>query len=190
MSWEWVAPVATAAVGIAGIAATWLSARLGRADQHSLIIVQQQHAVDMALREMRRKAYVEFISNVYGITSMTAAARNETEGLRGLDAVHDLTRALAEVRILGSDAVRELAPKVAKDTLSFQALLFESKPTGAMDKAAGKEFGDRRARLEMLMAADLGIMAQLSPGNITQSLTTIPDSSEVSQPSTGEAPDK
>ena len=162
MTWEWVAPVAGAAVGLAGIVAGWLTAHASRTDQRNLILAQQQHATEMALREMRQKAYANFIGNVYSVTAATATVDDQAAHDRAIAAVHDLARSLAEVRILGSDVIGELAGQVTRDTISFQVKSIEAKQQGTnVDKQAGKELGDKRSRLERLMAADLGVPSGL-----------------------------
>jgi hypothetical protein len=182
MSWEWVGPVATAAVGLAGIAATWFSARLSRGDQRQMILVQQQHATEMALQEMRRNAYATFISNVYSMTAVSADTNDQAAADRVLAAAHDLARSLAEVRILGSDAIGELAGQVTDDTLRFRVKHLEAIQKGtAVDEEAGKAMGDRRSRLEHLMAVDLGIKDKTSPGK-SQNLTAATNSDVVGQP--------
>jgi hypothetical protein len=64
MAWEWVGPVATAAVGIAGIGATWLTARDQRGQQ--LDLLQREHAQQRRLRadEDRRRIYAEVLGGL------------------------------------------------------------------------------------------------------------------------------
>jgi predicted LPLAT superfamily acyltransferase len=73
MSSEWVAPTATAIVGLAGIAATWLTARSGRRDQQTLFEKQHQEAKEAALREAHRHSFAALSGTITGSTNLSGA---------------------------------------------------------------------------------------------------------------------
>lgn len=68
MAWEWVAPVATASVGVCGIVFTWLTGSQGRSHAQVLAKQQQDHAERAAAtaRTQQRKAeaYVQVLEVV------------------------------------------------------------------------------------------------------------------------------
>lgn len=64
MAWEWVAPTATAVVGLGGITATWLTARGGRQAQERLQESQRQENRALTLPQERRAAYGEFVAQL------------------------------------------------------------------------------------------------------------------------------
>lgn len=73
MAWEWVAPVASAAVGITGIAATFLTGRQGREAQKAS---QEQQFREHRLRELtnaRRVLYARFLGEVRQFSLLSGA---------------------------------------------------------------------------------------------------------------------
>ncbi|QFS92294.1 hypothetical protein FIV07_16135 [Mycobacterium sp. THAF192] len=65
MAWEWVGPVATATVGIAGIFGTWLNGKQGRDDARTLAGESLKHERLLAKEEREHKrlenAYLELL---------------------------------------------------------------------------------------------------------------------------------
>lgn len=62
MAWEWVAPVATAATGIAGVTFTWLTSRSGGKTQTELLRATQKHQRDAEIREEERNVFAAFLT--------------------------------------------------------------------------------------------------------------------------------
>lgn len=62
MAWEWVAPVATALVGVAGVAGTWRASK--NASDVQVQLLRDEHASQQSkqTRTERREAYVAFLS--------------------------------------------------------------------------------------------------------------------------------
>jgi len=161
MTWEWVAPTATAAVGLAGIAATWLTARAGRIDQQNMVRTQYEQAGEAALRETRRNAYGALLADLYGTLQSAAFSDSVDYGNDvnvDADRVHalNLSRSLAEVKIVGTDMVRQLA-----DTVTSRILIFKAQAIEGGVKSVSPDTSDALNEylylLERLMANDLGI---------------------------------
>jgi hypothetical protein len=74
MSWEWVAPVCTSAVGLAGIAATYYTARESRAAAARQLEEQRHAATEATLRADRLKAYSAFIQSFWDSMAKCNAA--------------------------------------------------------------------------------------------------------------------
>lgn len=62
MAWEWVAPVATAAVGIVGVAATFFSGERARRAQVQIAEDARTNAREDKLRDERREAYMRMLT--------------------------------------------------------------------------------------------------------------------------------
>jgi hypothetical protein len=164
MSLEWVGTVCTAAVGLAGIAATWLTARANRIDQRNLLLAQQRHAAEMALKETRRKTYGQFLSNVYRMTDASIAAihTEEPDLVEARDIASDIYQTLAEVRIIGSKEVRALASQVSAGVLRHHAAVLEENASNeSVDEEIENNLRKKQSQLERLMATDLGIPSHL-----------------------------
>jgi hypothetical protein len=159
MTWEWVAPTATAAVGLAGIAATWLTARASRIDQRNMVLIQYEQAAEATLRETRRKAYATLLADLHSV--FHSAAFTSVPGYsEDVSLEHDLSRSLAEARILGSDAVRQLAEQIVPKVLRYKAERIKARD----ESITYYEYQETRTGingllyvLERLMASDLGI---------------------------------
>ena len=157
MTWEWVAPTATAVVGLAGIAATWLTARASRIDQRNIILSQYEQTGKATLQGMRREAYARLLADLYSVFHSAAFVHIPNED-RDLSLTHDLSRSLAEAKILGTDAIRQLADQVVPNVLQYKGTAL------AKVSCQGDVFKKMRSRintdlyvLERLMAKDLGI---------------------------------
>ncbi|MGY2082650.1 hypothetical protein [Blastococcus sp. SYSU DS0539] len=57
MAYEWVAPTATAAVGIAGVVFTWLSSQTNARTQQALLMAGQRHETERERRLERRETF-------------------------------------------------------------------------------------------------------------------------------------
>lgn len=73
MSFEWLPTVVTGAVGLGGIAGTWLTTRTSSTVQVKLQATQAAEERIRALREDRKAAYVEFLAAVEPITTTSYA---------------------------------------------------------------------------------------------------------------------
>lgn len=173
MSWDWVAPTATAAVGIAGIAATWLTARASRIDQRNMILVQYKQAEEAALRETRRKAYATFSASLYEMITVASFALDPDFG-KAEESLHSVTRSLAEVEILGSDAVRQSARQAAVKVIKYQAIALQNEDgSGIPDTELQVDSNEALYLLERLMASDLGISVTASMEEIKKNMETL-----------------
>lgn len=117
MAYEWVAPVATAAVGVTGVVFTYLTGREGRQTATSLAEAQRSHAQDDRLRDEKREAYTAYLeaaSNARHALLRIALLRGdgsrvaETRELRS-SASAELNHRREQVRLVGSPGVREMA---------------------------------------------------------------------------------
>ena len=179
MSWDWVAPTATAAVGIAGIAATWLTARASRIDQRNMILVQYKQAEEAALRETRRKAYATFSASLYEMITVASFALDPDFG-KAEESLHSVTRSLAEVEILGSDAVRQSARQAAVKVIKYQAIALQNEDgSGIPDTELQVDSNEALYLLERLMASDLGISVTASMEEIKKNMETLKQAAEV-----------
>ncbi len=154
MTWEWLAP--TTAVGMAGIAATWLTARASRIDQRNMVLVQYEQAEKATLREKRREAYARLIADLYSMFH-SAAFPHIPDRSEDLSLVHDLSRSRAEARILGRDAVRQLAEQLVPQVLRYTASVLEKEREDDDCRKMRKGLNGQLYVLERLMASDLGI---------------------------------
>jgi hypothetical protein len=170
MSSQWVAPTATAIVGLAGIAATWLTARSGRRDQQALFERQYQEDREAALRDARRNAFVALTGT---ITSIIWYGTGQTPKIReSFRLQRELSRSLAEVQLMGGEAVRQLAARTSAAALRFLA--------GAMEECSEERKGELRVEaqgglslLQRTMASDLGIPPGSSVEEIKRSLEAV-----------------
>jgi len=158
MTLEWIAPTATAAVGLAGIAATWLTARASRIDQRNMVLTQYEQTKDAALRETRRKAYATLLANLYSVSH--SAAFVNVPGYnpdKDIALVYDLSRSLAEVKIIGSDPVRQLADQVAARAIGYKGSVLANENEDDAQQKMRDSLRTTLYILERLMASDLGI---------------------------------
>jgi hypothetical protein len=178
MSWEWVASLSTAVVGLAGIAATWLTARASRVDQRNMILVQHEQATTAALKETRRNAYAAFVTSLYNVISigLFMGDSNITEAIKVGGELH---RSLAEVGIVGSDAIIELAEHAVTEALEYLAAVFqeEKEASGVEEKKAAIDA--TIFILERLMADDLGIRTHPALEQALRNLGTLESGSQV-----------
>lgn len=120
---------------------------------------------EAALRETRRKAYGALLADLYG-TFHSAAFSNlldySNDATIESDRAHvaNLSHSLAEVKILGSDMVRQLATTVTSRILINKAQAIEG-GIESVDEEASNGIGDFLYLLERLMANDLGIPVSL-----------------------------
>lgn len=172
MSLEWVAPTATAFVGLAGIAATWLTSRAGRADQREMVRIQHEHASETAIRDMRRDVYAAFAASAYeAIHVMMLESGFDTDEF--VVASQKITLRLAEVRIVGSDLVRQAADNVASAILRLQGGCLEKGKGDPEVKELNDTVNDLLYILERLMASDLGIDPYVSVEESNRNVSTL-----------------
>lgn len=62
MTWEWVSPLATAAVGLGGIAGTYLTGRAQGRSQVVILELQRRYQEQDARRNERKTAYLRFLA--------------------------------------------------------------------------------------------------------------------------------
>ncbi len=148
MAWEWVAPVCTASVGVAGIAATFFTARQGR--QHAEDVAAKKNAHDLDLvreqrqQQRRAEAYVEILTVAEQVGQWASAVVPMYDYGQKVPELPDLAkqaRANALINAYGSSkaitfyqAWRKAADEVLQS--ATQVLLAErdgSGPRGALD---------------------------------------------------------
>jgi hypothetical protein len=154
MSSDWVAPIATAIVGLAGITATWLTARSSRRDQQALHERQHREAKEAALRDARRNAFAALsgtLTNIIWYSTARIPEIDQSDELRG-----ELSRSLAEVQIMGGEAVRQLAAQTSAAALRFLAGVMEGCEQDSKDELSSQAWGYLNL-LQRTMASDLGI---------------------------------
>jgi hypothetical protein len=154
MSSEWVASTATAIVGLAGIAATWLTARSSRHDQQTMLERQHQETREAELREARRSSFTALSGT---ITNVIWSAEFPTQEVDQIDELRrELSRSLAEVQILGGEAVRQLAGRASAASLRFLANSMEGCERDRKDELS-LQARSYLNLLQRIMAGDLGI---------------------------------
>jgi hypothetical protein len=116
MAWEWVALVATAAVGVVGIAFTWLSGKQGRDHAERLARIGNEHAAAMAREERTQQrladTYVALLEMAERVGQWAQAVRPmmDTSPAQPVPPLPDLAeQATVEARVgaFGSIPVRE-----------------------------------------------------------------------------------
>jgi hypothetical protein len=172
MAWEWVSPIATATVGLGGIAATWLTARAARIDQTKLLRAQLEESRAAALRDARRESFAALSANISDLITYASFANETSDPTESKPAVHELARALAEVQILGSEAIRQIASQVVVLVLSYLA---ERLKGGKKADAVGlvAKIHDSLYILQRIMATDLGLALGSSAEEIARTVATL-----------------
>lgn len=162
MAWEWVAPVSTATVGVAGVAGTYLSARMGRKAAADQAREHRDHSKDERNHAERREAYTGFLEaavsaqHAFGeLLRLQIVSPSEHEKIAEIynRTAADLTARRELVRLTGPDHVRGRA-------LDLAAHLFAALAAAAN----GEDFEldhDLNASLLAAMKQDLGY--ELSP---------------------------
>ena len=114
MAWEWVAPVATATVGVAGIFGTWLTGRQGRDDAKAIASEKLSHErlLSKEAREQQRleNAYVDLLDMTerVGQWAQMAYPRSDThQPVPDMPPPEEQAHTGALVKAFGSDEVRE-----------------------------------------------------------------------------------
>jgi hypothetical protein len=116
MAWEWVAPVATAAVGVVGIAFTWLAGKQGRDHAERVAQIGNDHVAAMAREERTQQrladSYVALLEMAERVGQWAQAVRPtmDTSPAQLVPPLPDLAeQATAEARVgaFGSIPVRE-----------------------------------------------------------------------------------
>jgi hypothetical protein len=175
MAYEWVGVVATAAVGLAGIAATWMLARANRVDQVRLLRLQHEEERKAALLDTKRKAYGELSANLSALILYAKVPGYDGADIQSL--VSDLMRSLGEVEVLGSPSIIQLAPQVTEEVIRFLGLAVVSKEAMLNNKDRLAQWSNSvSARLffmRRLMANDLGISTQHSMEEIEDEVDTL-----------------
>ena len=180
MSWEWVASTATAAVGLAGIAATWLTARASRIDQRNMVLVQYEKTAEATLRDTRRKAYATLLADIYSLFQSVPFMHmpNFSENT-DITLVDNLSRSLAEVRILGSDVVRQLAGQAAAHVLEFRAAAHKNADGSVVTTEILEAVNDSLYLLERMMAGDLGIPVNATMEEAERNIKTLEEATTI-----------
>ncbi len=180
MSWEWVASSATAAVGLAGIAATWLTARASRIDQRNMVLVQYEQATEATLRETRRKAYAALLADIYSLFHSVAYMHMPDFDIDAdIALARNLSRSLAEVKILGSDVVRQLAGQAGARVLDFRAVELAKGPGGVVAAEPPEVVDELIYLLERVMASDLGIPVNARMEEAERNLKTLREATTI-----------
>ncbi|WP_445257005.1 hypothetical protein [Nocardioides aurantiacus] len=120
MAWEWVAPVVTGAVGIAGVTGTVLNGRFSRDSAAALAHEQRVHALQERTHAEKRLAYAGFLEAVQGarwalvqIRALPKTPENITElATLRTNALAEVSLRRSHLRLTGPPRVR----KVANDT--------------------------------------------------------------------------
>jgi hypothetical protein len=151
MSYEWVGVVATATVGLAGIAATLLLARANRADQVRLLRLQHEEERKAALLDTKRKSYGELSANINVVMLCVVHAEADLQEIQSC--VHALMRSIGEVELLASEPVRQVLQQVAARILKIlgEAIIGENQ------SEMYASIQHQHFILRRLMANDLGI---------------------------------
>jgi hypothetical protein len=178
MSWEWVSSLSTAVVGLAGIAATWLIARASRVDQRNMILVQHEQARTAALRETRLEAYAKFVTSLYNVISvgLFMGDSNITEAIK---VAGELRRSLAEVGIVGNDAIIQLSVAATTEALEYLAAVFQEENEESRVQEKKSAIDGTIFILERLMADDLGIRTHPALKQALRDLGTVESGSKV-----------
>ena len=196
MSWEWIGPVATAIVGLAGIAGTWLTGRAARHDQRDLFKMQYDEARESFVRETRRQVFTEFTANLHRLLLNFSMPSKMVSDEAIISSLHDLMRSYSGVKLLGHDLLRQHAQhSIAAVTELSLAKLANEEDQEKLTKLEAK-LQTITFMLERLMAADLGIPVNRSGDEMTKDIDTVIEpmkymermKAEVNDPS-GDAPD-
>ena len=116
MAWEWVAPVASASVGIVGIAATYLTGRQARESQQA---AQREHFRENRQRELanaQRVLYAKFIGALRELSLLSSA-----QGV-----VDDVAQQLAEELVVKTLAAQEGDPPDAAQLTGLKGTMREA----------------------------------------------------------------
>ena len=179
MSLEWVAPTATAAVGLAGIAATWLTARASRIDQRNAALIQQKQITEEVLKDKRREAYATYLGNLYRVIDVTFWKHVADFDQNVTSAINEMHHSLAIVNLLGSDWVRQLSEQVASNVIGLvQEGSKEAGEAGEAHADSTEIVKTMLYMLERLMASDLGIPATAPSEEVIKHAETIRDASD------------
>lgn len=136
MAWEWVGPVSTAVVGVAGVAGTYWSARMGRTAAAEQAHEQREHALKERTHVEKRAAYVGYLEavstaqkavNTIRRTPRSSETRAERRDLR-VSAIAELSLRRAHLRLSAPVEVREHARRVHQRMAEALSAAVEGKP--------------------------------------------------------------
>lgn len=173
MTEQWIASVATAAVGLAGIAATWITGRSARLDQQTALQSQQRENRITTLRAERLSAYSRltgYIAELHYIThqsSLISRRREEKADEDDLDPwvewadskasplMQQVFRSFSEVQIIASPEVAALANKAVTDAIRFLAYSGDNNDRKGNAKTTITKARASLVLLQKAMASDL-----------------------------------
>ena len=172
MSWEWIGPVATAIVGLAGIAGTWLTGQAARHDQRDLLRMQYDEARESFVRETRRRVFTEFTANLHDLLFKTSLPSKMVNNEQFTSSLQGLMRSYSEVQLLGHDIVRQHAHHILTTVSELSLARLRNEDQEKLEtKLQALNF-----TLERLMAADLGIPVNRSSDESKKDFDTIIES--------------
>jgi len=118
MAWEWVAPVCTASVGVAGIAATYWTGRQARRATVEQVAIQRENTLQDRVRNEKREAYIGYLeaTNEARRTAMSIATLLDDPEVTSTKRLTLRTEALADLehqrerlRLVAPEGIRRLA---------------------------------------------------------------------------------
>jgi hypothetical protein len=176
MSWEWVGPITTAVVGLAGITGTWLTGRAARIEQRELLQLQHKEGQASALRSDQGKVYAELCANMYDLVNLLLFPDLDDEKM--VFTTNALSRSLAKVQLFGSRTVSQLAERAVAESLRCAA--------SALREEVNKTtpIGEIRGHIRVLqnvMASNLGISLEHSPEEIAHEVRNVKNAVRLAQ---------
>lgn len=156
MAWEWVGPAATAAVGLAGIGATYFTSLGGRRSAEHIARTTRVENRWQTLRRERREAYAAYLAILEEVDHTASRLYLRPNELPPMpDPVLELRKAFdiahGVVLLVGSRAVKDAAVEVSTDFK--EAAEFMSQRHGEL-RLLDRELNHK---LTLAMRQDLGI---------------------------------
>ena len=160
MSYEWVGVVATAAVGITGIASTWLLARANRLDQERLLRMQHEEGRKTVLLDARREAYKALSRDLQDLLTVVTAPEHfdEREFHQLMESANSLSRSLADVDLLGNEVISQLAHGIGIISTEYARTGIR----GNRERVMHKDLVALISLMRLVMAKDLGVETRRS----------------------------
>jgi hypothetical protein len=86
MAWDWVSPLVTGLIGVAGIAGTYFGAAVQRRGQLDAITVEQEHARRERYRGEKREAFLRFLEAHDELVSSAKRMREAVRSQQDIEA--------------------------------------------------------------------------------------------------------
>ncbi|MGW4295068.1 hypothetical protein ACWEH1_18700 [Micromonospora chersina] len=163
MPWEWVPPVATGLVGIAGVSGTLFASQLQRNTQLRLNREQRAHDVYDQGRQERKEIYVRYLEATIKVADVMTNARArplteitelQAELLAMLSAMRRLN---VEMTLVGNRSVTACADAMSQLVVQMGDSLLDADPDFQVYDAAF-----RRARLVLVQVMRLDLADEAS----------------------------